>query len=82
MKILINIYIPALGKSMEVFVPLDSPVYEVFELIRKSLVQLAQARLDLGDDMLLCYQDSGKIVDINHFVYELGLKNGSKLMLI
>ncbi|MFG6377073.1 MAG: methyltransferase [Lachnospiraceae bacterium] len=82
MKILLEIYVPALGNTIEILVSLDLPVYQVLQLIKKLLVKLTEDRLNLSNDILLCYRENGKILDINHFVYELGLKNGSKLMII
>lgn len=81
-KILIEVYVPTLGKSFDMFVPLVSPMYEVLELIKKAVTEMADGLYVANDSTALCNRYDGTIININLSVYELGLHNGSKLMLI
>jgi len=81
-KVLINIFVPALNRTFEVFIPLRSPMHEVLELIKKAVTELSDGRMVMDESTTLCHREDGTIININLSVYELGIKNGSKLMLI
>ena len=81
-KVLIEVFVPVLGQAFEVFVPVQSPMYEVFELIKKAVKELSDGRYIADENTAICYKDSGTIININLSVYELEIRNGSKLMLI
>lgn len=34
-KVLVEIFVPALDRPFDIFIPLQSPMYEVLELIKK-----------------------------------------------
>lgn len=81
-KILVEVYVPVAGMSYDVFIPRQSMFYEVQELIEKSVREWVADVFIIWEDTALCFRDTGEIVNINVSVEELGLKNGSKLMLI
>lgn len=81
-KVLAEVLLPATGEVFDVRIPLDSRLGEVATLIMKQLEKLSKGRFIANDTTVLCDAQSGKILDINKFVAELGIKNGSRLMLI
>ncbi len=81
-KILVNIFIPILNLSYDVFIPLTSTVAEVTQLLSKAITELSDGRFFTTADTTLCSREDGTIFDINLFVGELALENGSRLMLI
>ncbi|MGL5152195.1 MAG: methyltransferase [Clostridium sp.] len=81
-KILIEVYLPAVGESFEVYIPLDSNFYDVTLLVSQALSELSNGLFKWRDDCVLCHRESGKVFNINLSARELGLINGSKLMLI
>ncbi|MBQ4260133.1 MAG: methyltransferase [Lachnospiraceae bacterium] len=81
-KVLVDIFVPVLNRTFEVFIPLRSPMHEVLELIKKAVTELSDGRMTVDENTTLCYRTDGTIININLSVYELGIKNGSKLMLI
>ena len=81
-KILVEIRVPAMNTSYDVFVPPVSPMYQVLELVKRVVDALADGQYNAMTNSVLCFASSGSIVNINLSVYELGLRNGSKLMLI
>lgn len=81
-KILVEVFLPASGEVYDVRLPLDSQLGEVAMLIMKQLEGLSKGRFIANSTTVLCDASSGEILDINKFVAELGIKNGSKLMLI
>lgn len=81
-KILVEISVPAIGKSFDVFIPQFSKMSEIVALVSKSLGDLSNGKYKPDSTAIICDAKSGKIYNINATVYELELKNGSKLMLI
>ena len=81
-KILVEIYNPALYNTYDVFIPLKSPLYEVVYLLTHTISDLSQGHYKATEQSILCDRKTGNLYDINKTIEELGLKNGSKLMLL
>lgn len=81
-KVLIDVFVPVLGRTFEIFIPLQSPMYEVLELIKKAVSDLSDGLFVADENTAICHQEDGTIININLSVFELNIKNGSRLMLI
>lgn len=81
-KVLVEIFVPVLNNSFDIFIPLQSQMYEVLEMIKKAVTDISEGRFMANPNTTLCYRRDGTIININLSVYELGIRNGSKLMLI
>jgi hypothetical protein len=55
---------------------------EVKLLVTAALSELTDGKFKPDGNTILCDAQSGDVYDINMVVSELGIKNGSKLMLI
>lgn len=81
-KILVEVYLPAGNKSYDVYIPLKSRLHEVLALLAGTFTELSIGYFTASEDTVICDMVSGTIFNINMSAEELGLKNGSKLMLI
>lgn len=81
-KILVEIYLPVLQTSFDVFIPLTSQLHEIEPLLVRAFNDVTGGYFNSSDELVLCDRDSGKVLDINQTALELALKNGSRLMLI
>ncbi|PJI09598.1 MULTISPECIES: methyltransferase [Clostridium] len=81
-KILVSIYVPSIGCSYDVYIPLKSKFYEIVRLVTSIIEELSEGYFIGDDDSVLCDRITGAIYNVNMSSAELGLKNGSKLMLI
>lgn len=81
-KALVEILVPASGEKFDVFIPLESRMGEVVTMVASALSNLSEGKYRAGNDAVLCDLSTGKILDVNIEVAELGIKNGSRLMLI
>jgi hypothetical protein len=81
-KVLVEIFLPAADASYDVFIPLAGRMSEVLALVSGVLSDLSDGKFKATKDTVLCDAISGTIFNINLSVYELGISNGSKLMLI
>ena len=55
---------------------------EILELLKKAIADQSGGRFVPTGETAICYRESGAIINVNMTVYELGIHNGSKLMLI
>lgn len=81
-KVLVEIFLPAANTSFDVYIPLESQMSEVLALVSALLGDLSDGKYKATGNEVLCDAVSGIIFNINMAVAELGIKNGSKLMLI
>ena len=81
-KVLIDIFLPAINRSFEVYIPLDSKFYEITHLVSKMLSELSNGLFISGDDSILYERKTGNILNINMSARQLNIKNGGNLMLL
>ena len=81
-KKLIEVYVPALSESFDIFVPKKCMVYELLALISQTIASLSSDRYVHTSNSMLCYRDNGRIMDINATAEEAGIENGLQLLLI
>ena len=81
-KVLVNVYIPILNKAYDIFIPTQSQLFEVTELIKKAVFELSEGQFIPSPDTVIARKGNGEILDINSTVFELAIGHGTKLMLI
>lgn len=81
-KALVEISVPATAQKFDVYIPLESKMSEVTKMVSCALNDLSDGKYKATDEAVLCDADTGIIFNINIEVAELGIKNGSRLMLI
>lgn len=81
-KVLVEVFVPVLERTFDIFIPVQSPMYEVLGLMKKAIREMSDGRFAADENTAICYREDGTIININLSVYELEIKNGSKLMLI
>ena len=81
-KALVEISVPAAGEKFDVFIPLDSKMGEVLKLVSAVLSDLSDGKYKASNEAVLCDAKTGTIFNVNMEVAELGIQNGSQLMLI
>ena len=81
-KALVEIFVPASNEKYDVYIPLDSKMSEVLKLVSSVLSDLSNGTYKATEEATLCDARTGIIYNINMVVAELGITNGSQLMLI
>lgn len=81
-KALVELILPAAESSFDVYIPLESKIGDVLNLLCGIFNDLAEGKYKASGNDVLCDATTGIIFDVNKVVAELGIKNGSKLMLI
>lgn len=81
-KVLVEIMLPAADRIFDVYIPLDSKMGEVLQMVNMALSDLSEGKYQARKDAILCDAETGIIYNINLEVAELEIKNGSRLLLI
>ncbi len=81
-KVLVNIYIPIINRSFDMYIPVQIQLAEVVAMIQKAVSELSEGQFYADQSNSLCRRDSGEVLDVNKSAIELAITTGSKLMLI
>ena len=81
-KILVELYLPAINKSVDMYIPYTARLGDVEPLIISALKEVVGLQVSDEYPIVICNRFTGAMLDINRLVCDLGLQNGSKLMLI
>ena len=81
-KLMVEIYLPAAGKSYDVRIPSNSRIGEIIPLLENCMAELADGYFVPGTDTILCERVTGNELDVNLTAAEMGIVNGARLMLI
>jgi hypothetical protein len=79
-KILLNILIPEISTSYDVFIPINITVSELNTLLKQSISELAEYNFD--NKARIYYQDNGNEIDASLIIKNTNLRNGSKIILL
>lgn len=81
-KYIVEIYLPAAQKSFDMKIPVQSRMSEINMLAAAIASELSEGSFKAGDSSFLADAVNGRILDVNMTALELGIQNGSKLILI
>ncbi len=81
-KILVEVSVPAADRRRDVFIPFECRMHEITELVKAVFADEVAESYEPVADTLLCDAETGYVFDVNSTPEELGLENGSRLLLI
>lgn len=81
-KILIELDIPLIEKSYDLYIPINKKVGTIKKLIEEALIELTDNAYIIKPETNFYSKETGKIYDVNKSVRETDLKNGSRIILI
>ena len=81
-KILIELDIPVIERSYDLFIPINKKIGTIKNLIESSLVELSDNAYKINPKSNLYSKETGSIYDVNLTVKDTDLKNGSRIILI
>ena len=81
-KILIELDIPLIEKSYDLYIPINKTIGTVKKLIEDALYEITEGAYAPRQDSNFFSKETGQIYDVNNKVRETDLKNGSRIILI
>ena len=81
-KILVEVYAPTINVFYDVYIPLESKIEEIKQLIATAICELTDNRYKKGKQIVLCNYITGKEYKNYLKIYETDIENGTQLMII
>lgn len=81
-KVLINLDVPELDLSYDLFIPVNELVWRVSKLVIKSVSDLSGAGLNPNDSYIFINKINNRIYKNNETIIETDIRNGTELILL
>ena len=81
-KYLVDVYLPAIGKHLDVYLPTGKKIGEATKLLVNIAESLSNGSYKGTVNTVLLSANNGEPFNPNDTVYDVGIRNSSKLILI
>ncbi len=81
-KILIELEIPLIEKSYDLYIPINKTVGTIKSLIEEALGEITDNAYVSKEDTNFYSKETGEIYDVNKTIRETSMQNGSRIILI
>ncbi len=81
-KYLVDVYLPASGQHFDVFLPANKLIGEVISLLVDIVVPLSGNCFERTADTILINAVNGEVYNFNITVFDAGIRNSTKLILV
>lgn len=81
-KYLVDIYLPAAGEHYDAYLPSGKMIGEATSLLKKIAETVSNGNYQGTADSILINAESGEAYDPNITVFDAGIRNSTKLILI
>lgn len=81
-KILIEVYVPSIEQTFNLFIPINKSCQKIIDLIEKAIKEIAINGYPDKDNTVMIDKEMGTIYNQNVIIKDSGLKNGSKVILL
>lgn len=81
-KVLIKLYVPMLGNTYDVFIPVNELIWKINKLVVKVVNDLSDGNLPLNKNYIMVNIETGKIYKNNEIVINTDIRNSTVLSLI
>ena len=81
-KILVYVYVPLIGSKYNLFVPINRKIGTIKKYIEKTVNELSDGSLVNCDNLMLRNKISNTVYELNDYIKDTDIRNGSKLILL
>lgn len=81
-KYLVDVFLPAAGEHFDVFLPENKLIGEVITLLTEIIEPISGGKFEKTSDTVLINALDGSVYDFNTTVFDSGVRNNTKLILI
>ncbi len=81
-KIIIEVHVPSINKIYDAKIPRDIQIWEVTKLLSNMIAATHSGMYTKENDAILCDLSSGTMLPANKLVDDVGLVNGSRVLLV
>ena len=80
-KVLVNVFVPMIGKKYEIFIPVNEYMWKINKLIVKSISDLSDCVFPINKDYFIINIDNGRIYNNNDIIISTDIRNNANLIL-
>ena len=81
-KINVDIFVPTLNKTYNLFIPVNKSVGEIIKLINKAINELTEGAFPISNTLSLINTFTNTLYNLDFSVKDNKIENGSKLVLM
>lgn len=81
-KILVDIFVPTINQTYNIFIPVNKSVGEILQLLNKTVNELTEGEFPISNNLSLINLYTGTTYNLEYSVKDNKILNGSKLMLL
>ncbi len=81
-KVLVQLYVVKLEECYDVFIPCNKKIKNALALIVTAISELTKGQYPVTNQVMLADRNTGQLYDSEKTFRELGILNGSQLLLI
>ncbi len=81
-KILIQVEVPMIEKTYDLYIPVNKKVGTIKRLIEEAVQEITDNEYEPSESTNFYSKETGMIYDVNHTVRDTDLKNGSRIILV
>lgn len=81
-KVLINVEIPEIDGSFDIFIPVNELVWRVSKLVIKSISDLTGIALNPQEPYIFINKNNNKVYENNEIILNTDIRNGTELITI
>lgn len=81
-KVLIKLYVPMLGSTYDIFIPVNEFVWKINKLVVKSVSDLSEGALPINKNYVIINSNTGKVYKNNEVVLNTDIRNDTELFLL
>ena len=81
-KINVDVFVPSLNETYNLFIPVNKTVGEVVQLVCKAVNELTDGEYPISNNLSLIDLDSGVSYNFEFSIKDNKVKNGSRLVLL
>lgn len=80
--ILITLYVPAIGQSYDIKIPVSLPIMDITQLLAQAVENLSNGEYVSSDSEIFCLKNKEMILLNDQTPQEYGIQNGDELMMM
>ena len=81
-NILVNVYVPYIEQSFDIYIPVNKKIVYIKKLIISAIIELTDGNYKVSGNINLSNKNTSKIYEEQEYIIDTDIVNGSKLILL
>ena len=81
-KVCVDLIVPSIEERYNVFIPINKKTIEIIFLLNKAINDMTDGAFIMSEKLSLINAENGTIYDVDRTIFDNGILNGAKLILL